>query len=230
MNARATCLGQGNRANPTIGRALQLVVRNVGGGRPRREDRAAHGHPGKLGVVLRRAARRDSPWEGLAQIARRARGRDRRDARRRRGAARSSSTSSRASREDLSRPASRSALEAIAHPKQRLAFDALLAGRARPRAGVPRGGLVRANGCRTSCSPLTTAPPASWRAARADRPRASTRSSSPTPRCRSPKFAAPDRILVAYAGGDAGLFSMVFGSWAAGEIGSQPCGSVEPWR
>ena len=37
-----------------------------------------------------------------------------------------------------------------------------------------------------------------------------------------PKFAAPDRIKIVYAGGDAGLFSMVFGSWAAGEIGSAP--------
>jgi hypothetical protein len=45
------------------------------------------------------------------------------------------------------------------------------------------------------------------------------------------KFAAPDRILLAYAGGDAGLFSMVFGSWASGEIGSAPVTrSVEPWR
>ena len=45
------------------------------------------------------------------------------------------------------------------------------------------------------------------------------------------KFAAADRILLAYAGGDAGLFSMVYGSWAAGEIGSAPVTvSVEPWR
>ena len=30
---------------------------------------------------------------------------------------------------------------------------------------------------------------------------------------------------------DAGLFSMVYGSWAAGEIGSAPVTvSVEPWR
>lgn len=44
-------LGQGNRANSTIGRALQLVIRNVGGGRPGRDgiDRAAFGSPGKLG-------------------------------------------------------------------------------------------------------------------------------------------------------------------------------------
>src|SRR4051794_10690126 len=40
-------LGQGDRASMTTGRALQLVVRNVGGGRPGVEDRAAHGQPGK---------------------------------------------------------------------------------------------------------------------------------------------------------------------------------------
>ena len=34
MNAKGNALGQGNRANNTIGRALQLVIRNVGGGRP----------------------------------------------------------------------------------------------------------------------------------------------------------------------------------------------------
>ena len=34
MNCGINALGQGNRANATIGRALNLVVRNVGGGRP----------------------------------------------------------------------------------------------------------------------------------------------------------------------------------------------------
>ena len=32
-------MGQGNRANSTIGRAVQLVIRNVGGGRPGEVDR-----------------------------------------------------------------------------------------------------------------------------------------------------------------------------------------------
>src|SRR3954467_5247896 len=45
-------LGQGDRASMTTGRALQLVVRNVGGGRPGVEDRAAHGQPGKLRLAL----------------------------------------------------------------------------------------------------------------------------------------------------------------------------------
>ena len=47
MNARGNALGQGNRANATIGRAVQLIVRNVGGGRPQEVDRATLGNPGK---------------------------------------------------------------------------------------------------------------------------------------------------------------------------------------
>jgi hypothetical protein len=52
MNAGGNALGQGNRANSTIGRALQLVVRNVGGGRPGEVDRATHGSPGKIGFCF----------------------------------------------------------------------------------------------------------------------------------------------------------------------------------
>ena len=47
MNAKGNALGQGNRANATIGRTLQLIVRNVGGGRPGEADRATLGGPGK---------------------------------------------------------------------------------------------------------------------------------------------------------------------------------------
>ena len=47
MNWGGNALGQGNRANATIGRALQLVIRNVGGGRPREIDRSVFGTPGK---------------------------------------------------------------------------------------------------------------------------------------------------------------------------------------
>ena len=34
MNMGMSALGQDNRANATIGRAVRLVVRNVGGARP----------------------------------------------------------------------------------------------------------------------------------------------------------------------------------------------------
>jgi len=48
MNSGINVFGQGNRANLTIGRAVQLVIRNVGGGRPGEVDRATHGNPGKI--------------------------------------------------------------------------------------------------------------------------------------------------------------------------------------
>lgn len=47
MNAKGNVLGQGNRANATIGRAVQLCVRNIGGGKPGGVDRATLGNPGK---------------------------------------------------------------------------------------------------------------------------------------------------------------------------------------
>jgi len=47
MNSSGNALGQGNRANGTIGRALQLIIRNVGGGLPGEIDRSVFGHPGK---------------------------------------------------------------------------------------------------------------------------------------------------------------------------------------
>ena len=46
MNPGVNALGQGNRASLSIGRALQLLVRNLGGGRPGGVDRATHGNPG----------------------------------------------------------------------------------------------------------------------------------------------------------------------------------------
>ncbi len=51
MNTDKNALGQGNRANSTIGRALQLVIRNVGGGKPGIGgiDRSALGSPSKVG-------------------------------------------------------------------------------------------------------------------------------------------------------------------------------------
>jgi hypothetical protein len=64
MNAKGNALGQGNRANATIGRALQLVVRNVGGGRPGEIDRAVFGNPGKYTFCF--AEDEDPEWESYA--------------------------------------------------------------------------------------------------------------------------------------------------------------------
>lgn len=65
MNSGVNVLGQGNRANATIGRALQLVIRNVGGGRPGEIDRAVLGTPGKYTFCFAENEA-DSPWEPLA--------------------------------------------------------------------------------------------------------------------------------------------------------------------
>jgi hypothetical protein len=64
VNAGGNALGQGRRANAVIGRALRLVLQNVGGARPGLEDRATQGHPGKYSYCLaeNEAA---SPWEPL---------------------------------------------------------------------------------------------------------------------------------------------------------------------
>ena len=65
MNSGGNALGQGNRANATIGRALQLIVRNVGGGRPGEIDRATLGTPGKYTFCFAEAE--DSEWLPLVE-------------------------------------------------------------------------------------------------------------------------------------------------------------------
>ena len=47
INAGLNCLGQGHRANATLGRALRLILQNIGGALPGEMDRATHGQPGK---------------------------------------------------------------------------------------------------------------------------------------------------------------------------------------
>jgi hypothetical protein len=65
MNAGMNVLGQGNRANATIGRTLQLVIRNIGGGRPGGVDRATFGNPGKYSFCFAEDEE-GSPWEPLS--------------------------------------------------------------------------------------------------------------------------------------------------------------------
>jgi thiol-disulfide isomerase/thioredoxin len=65
MNWGINALGRGNRANATIGRALQLIVRNVGGGRPGEIDRATLGSPGKYTFCFAEDET-DSTWEPLS--------------------------------------------------------------------------------------------------------------------------------------------------------------------
>lgn len=65
MNWQGNLLGQGNRANASIGRALQLTVRNVGGGLPQDTDQSTYGTPLKFGCCF--AEDDATPWQTVAE-------------------------------------------------------------------------------------------------------------------------------------------------------------------
>jgi hypothetical protein len=214
MNSGGNTLGQGNRANATIGRALQLVVRNVGGGRPGGVDRATHGNPGKYTFCFAEDER-GSPWEPLAVD---------------RGLAAGTSAvtlfagsgvqpvADQLSRtpESLARTYA-ACLRTVAHPKLALAWDAVLvvspehgrvfrdAGWSRERVHqeldellrTPGSGLVRGAGGIAEGMPAAVAGG------------------------EVPKF-RPGGLLIVHAGGTAGLFSAIIGGWVSGATGSEP--------
>lgn len=64
VNAGTNCLGPGHRANACIGRALQLVIRNIGGARAETGDMATMGQPGKYTLCF--AERAEGPFPGFA--------------------------------------------------------------------------------------------------------------------------------------------------------------------
>ena len=64
LNTAANALGPGTRANATIGRALQFVLRTIGGAQPGRGDKATMGQPGKFTFCCAENALA-SPWEAL---------------------------------------------------------------------------------------------------------------------------------------------------------------------
>ncbi len=212
MNSGVNALGQGNRANATIGRAVQLVVRNVGGGRPGGIDRATLGNPGKLSFCF--AEREEgSPFAPLAAD---------------RGVPGDAVTLFAGSGvqpvvDQLSRTAESLArsfaacLRVNGHPKLPLSFDAVLVvspehGRVFREAGWDRARLVAeleglltldADELVRGAGGITEGVPE----ALAGR--------------QLPKF-RPGGLLVVHAGGDAGLFSAVVGGWVSGPTGSSP--------
>jgi hypothetical protein len=227
FNTGVNVLGQGDRASMTTGRALQLTVRNVGGGKPGVEDRAAHGQAGKLGMCFAERLDETAPWPGLAQ--------DRGVPEGEPGVTVMALEAPRVIVDQLARDpeglcASLAlALENVGTPRARLALDALLLvgpehGRIFREAGwtreqvqqrlfeltqSPAGELVRGvDGVPEGLDPAWVSDPA-----------------APVP-----KFGGAHRLLLAYAGGDAGLFSMVFGGWVSGDVGSEPVTrSITPW-
>lgn len=64
MNAGHGCMGPGNRANASIGRALRLILQNVGGAIAGSTDKATQGSPAKYGFCFAENER-ESPWPPL---------------------------------------------------------------------------------------------------------------------------------------------------------------------
>jgi hypothetical protein len=214
MNSGVNALGQGNRANSTIGRALQLVVRNVGGGRPGEVDRATHGNPGKVSFCF---AENDveSPFGTLAASRGVPEGVD--------ALTVFAGEGPRCAVDQLSRhPESLAAslavnLRTVHHPKLVLAFDALVVlgpehARVFAEAGWDRQRIVDEIHARLQI-------PGSELVRGADGiaeglPEAFAEHTLP-------KF-KPDGLMLAYAGGGAGLFSAIVAGWANGTVGSTP--------
>lgn len=214
MNSGVNALGQGNRANATIGRALQLVVRNVGGGRPGEVDRATHGNPGKLSFCFAEADD-TSPIGTLASQFGVPEGTDAITVFAGEGP---KCIVDQLSRTPESLAASlAAALRAMHHPKLVMAFDAILVlspehARVFAEAGWDRDRLLFELHMR-----LTTP------AADLERGAAGIAEGIPVGLATTdlPKF-RPDGLMLAYAGGGAGLFSSLIGGWVNGDTGSKP--------
>jgi hypothetical protein len=64
IHSGTAVLGSGHRANATIGRALRLTIRNLGGATADTMEKSTHGWPGKYTMCLAENAERN-PWEPL---------------------------------------------------------------------------------------------------------------------------------------------------------------------
>lgn len=211
MNSGVNVLGQGNRANATVGRALQLLIRNVGGGRPGEVDRATLGNPGKYTFCFAENEQ-DSPWEPLAVERGLPAGASAVTVFAGEGPRTVFDQLSRAP-ESLARSFAVS-LRSVAHPKLARDYEAVVVvspehGNVFRRAGWTKQRL------REEILELLTIP-----GAELVRGAGGIAEGMPTAET-LPKF-LPDRLWFVRAGGSAGLFSSIIGSWVAGEAGSQP--------
>jgi hypothetical protein len=214
MNSGINVLGQGNRANSTIGRAVQLTVRNVGGGRPGEVDRATHGNPGKVSFCFAEDEL-SSPFTPLAQWRGMAPGTD--------AVTVFAGEGPRGMVDQLARTPEELCLSLAAslipmqHPKLVIGFDAILIispdhGRIFREAGWDRDRVL------TELTALTTR-----HGSGLVRGAGGIAEGVPPHLADAmlPKFRAGG-LLITYAGGGAGLFSSMVAGWANGTVGSEP--------
>jgi hypothetical protein len=215
MNSGGNALGQGNRANLTIGRALQLLVRNFGGGRPGEVDRAAHGSPAKISFCFAEADD-TSPYGTLAAEHGVAIGTD--------AVTLFAGEAPHGFVDQLSRtPESLAAslamkLQSVQHPKLIMMFDVILVmgpehARVFADAGWDREQIVR----EISTHLLTPG---------SELVRGAHGIAEGIPEAFGDAEALakfrPGGLMLAYAGGGAGLFSQIIAGWVNGDKGSKP--------
>jgi len=214
MNSGINVLGQGNRANSTIGRAVQLTVRNVGGGRPGEVDRATHGNPGKVSFCFAEDEE-NSPFTPLAQWRGLPAGTDAVTVFAGEGPRGMVDQLARTP-EELCRSLAASLIP-LQHPKLVIGFDAILIispdhGRIFRDAGWDRDRVLG------EITALTTRHGSELL-------RGAGGMAEGVPAhlgdAMLPKF-RPGGLLITYAGGGAGLFSSMVAGWANGAVGSEP--------
>jgi hypothetical protein len=214
MNSGVNALGQGNRANATIGRALQLVIRNVGGGRPGEIDRAALGNPGKYTFCFAEREH-DSPWEPLhVERAGLARGASAVTLFAASGVQGFADQLSRTP-ESLARSFA-ACLRVVGHPKAVIAWDAMLVVSPEHARVFREGGWSKAR-LREELEQLLQIP-----GAELVRGAGGILEGMPPgfEDATLPKFRDGGLVIV-HAGGEAGMFSAIIGGWASGAIGSE---------
>ncbi|HZR84310.1 MAG TPA: TlpA disulfide reductase family protein [Candidatus Binatia bacterium] len=218
LNSGINVFGQGHRANATIGRALNLVVRNVGGGRPGEVDRATLGQPGKFTYCIAENEEA-SPWPPLHVE---------------RGFAAEDSTvtlfaaeAPRAIVDQTSRTAAGLvkslglAMESVAHPRAHGYGDIVLVLPPEHVATIRRDGWTK-DDVRRRIQEVTARPLAELFAdeeCREGLPRALAGNRDPAT-VTLPKFRSSEMIHIVVAGGPAGKFSAVIGGWVQGPMGS----------
>jgi hypothetical protein len=214
MNSGINAFGQGNRANNTIGRAVQLTIRNVGGGRPGEVDRATHGNPGKISFCFAEDEE-GSPFTSLATERGVPLGQN--------AVTVFAGEGPRCVVDQLARTPEEltnslvASLQTVHHPKLVIGFDAILTispdhGRVYAEAGWDRERLI-AEITERSLTPGSELVRGARDMAEGIPPHLKD--------AMLPKF-RPGGVLLTYAGGGAGLFSSIVAGWANGAIGSDP--------
>jgi len=214
MNSGINAFGQGNRANNTIGRAVQLTIRNVGGGRPGEVDRATHGNPGKISFCFAEDEE-GSPFTSLATERGVPLGQN--------AVTVFAGEGPRCVVDQLARTPEEltnslvASLQTVHHPKLVIGFDAILTispdhGRVFAEAGWNRERLI-AEITERSLTPGSELVRGARDMAEGIPPHLKD--------AMLPKF-RPGGVLLTYAGGGAGLFSSIVAGWANGAIGSDP--------